>query len=170
MNLYLEYWHLVNTMYTAFLSLGTADVQDWIILCCEGSVLCIIGWLAAFLGEGNGNPLQCSCLESPRDEGAWWAAVHGVAQSRTRLRDLAAGAAAWHKMWSIFPMVICHQYIFLGDGLFWSLAPLLKSGGLFTDCWVLRVICIFWENQMYLLQIFSLTPWFFFSFSWQCLS
>ena len=35
------------------------------------------------IGEGNGNPLQCSCLENPRDEGAWWAAVHGVAQSRT---------------------------------------------------------------------------------------
>ena len=37
-------------------------------------------------GEGNGNPLQCSCLENPRDGGAWWAAVHGVAQSRTRLK------------------------------------------------------------------------------------
>ena len=36
------------------------------------------------LREGNGNPLQCSCLENPRDGGAWWAAVHGVAQSRTR--------------------------------------------------------------------------------------
>ena len=34
-------------------------------------------------GEGNGNPLQCSCLENPRDEGAWWAAVYGVAQSQT---------------------------------------------------------------------------------------
>ena len=37
-------------------------------------------------GEGNGNPLQCSCLENPRDGGAWWAAVYGVAQSRTRLK------------------------------------------------------------------------------------
>ena len=35
------------------------------------------------IGEGNGNPLQCSCLENPRDGGAWWAAVCGVAQSRT---------------------------------------------------------------------------------------
>ena len=35
------------------------------------------------IGEGNGNPLQCSCLENPRDSGAWWAAVYGVAQSRT---------------------------------------------------------------------------------------
>ena len=39
------------------------------------------------IGEGNGNPLQCSCLENPRDGGAWWAAVHGVSKSRTRLSD-----------------------------------------------------------------------------------
>ena len=39
------------------------------------------------IGEGNGNPLQCSCLENPRNGGAWWAAVHGVAKSQTRLRD-----------------------------------------------------------------------------------
>ena len=38
-------------------------------------------------GEGNGNPLQCSCLENPRDGGAWWAAVHGVEKSRTQLSD-----------------------------------------------------------------------------------
>ena len=37
-------------------------------------------------GEGNGNPLRCSCLENPRDRGAWWASVYGVAQSRTRLK------------------------------------------------------------------------------------
>ena len=40
-------------------------------------------------GEGNGNPLQCSCLENPRDGGAWWAAVYGVTQSRTRLKRLS---------------------------------------------------------------------------------
>ena len=38
------------------------------------------------IGEGNGTPLQCSCLENSRDVGAWWAAVHGVAKSRVRLR------------------------------------------------------------------------------------
>ena len=38
------------------------------------------------VGEGNGNLLQCSCLENPRDRGAWWAAVYGVTQSRTRLK------------------------------------------------------------------------------------
>ena len=44
-------------------------------------------------GEGNGNPLQCACLENPRDGGAWWAAIYGVAQGRTRLSDVAAAAA-----------------------------------------------------------------------------
>ena len=40
----------------------------------------------ACIGEGNGNPLQCSCLENPRDGGAWWAAIYGVAQNRIRLK------------------------------------------------------------------------------------
>ena len=43
-------------------------------------------------GEGNGNPLQYSCLETPMDRGAWWAVVHGVAQSRTRLKRLSMHA------------------------------------------------------------------------------
>ena len=42
------------------------------------------------IGEGNGNPLQCSCLENPRDGGAWWASVYGVAQSWTRLKQLSS--------------------------------------------------------------------------------
>ena len=42
------------------------------------------------IGEGNGNPLQCSCLENPRDGGAWWSAVYGVTQSRTRLKWLSS--------------------------------------------------------------------------------
>ena len=41
-------------------------------------------------GEGNGNPLQCSCLENPREGGAWWAAVYGVTQSWTRLKQLSS--------------------------------------------------------------------------------
>ena len=45
------------------------------------------------IGEGNGTPLQCSCLENPRDGGAWWAAVSGVAQSRTRLKRLSSSSS-----------------------------------------------------------------------------
>ena len=44
------------------------------------------------IGEGNGNPLQCSCLENPRGGGAWWAAFYGVAQSRTRLKQLSSSS------------------------------------------------------------------------------
>ena len=46
------------------------------------------------IGEGNGNPLQCSCLENPRDGEAWWAAVYGVAQSRTRLKRLSSSSSS----------------------------------------------------------------------------
>ena len=45
-------------------------------------------------GEGNGTPLQYSCLEDPMDGGAWWAAVHGVAQSRTRLKRLSSSSGS----------------------------------------------------------------------------
>ena len=45
------------------------------------------------IGEGNGSPLQCSCLENPRDGGAWWAAVYGVAQSRTRMKWLSSSSS-----------------------------------------------------------------------------
>ena len=46
------------------------------------------------IGEGNGNPLQCSCLENPRDGGAWWAAVYAVAQSQTRLKRLSSSSSS----------------------------------------------------------------------------
>ena len=45
------------------------------------------------IGEGNGNPLQCSCLENPRNGGAWWAAVYGVQQSRTWLKRLSSSSS-----------------------------------------------------------------------------
>ena len=48
--------------------------------------------LLVIYGEGNGNPLQCTCLEHPRAGGAWWAAVFGVAQSRTRLRQISSSS------------------------------------------------------------------------------
>ena len=50
------------------------------------------------IGEGNGNPLQCSCMENPRDGEAWWAAVYGVAQSQTRLKRLSSSNST--RIWS----------------------------------------------------------------------
>jgi len=49
--------------------------------------------LLSCFGEENGNQLQCSCLENPRDGGAWWAAVYGVAQSPTRLKQLSSSSS-----------------------------------------------------------------------------
>ena len=56
----------------------------------------------SYIGEGNGNPLQCSSLENPRDGGAWWAAVYRVSQSRTRLKRLSS--------LMVDPKVLCTSY------------------------------------------------------------
>ena len=53
-------------------------------------------------GEGNGNPLQCSCLENPRNGGAWWAAIYGVAQSRTRLTWLSSSSRSRYADYTLF--------------------------------------------------------------------
>ena len=58
------------------------------------ATLAIISTSSIWHGEGNGNPLQCSCLENPRDGGAWWVAVYGVAQSRTRLKWLSSSTSS----------------------------------------------------------------------------
>ena len=55
-------------------------------------------FLLSCIGEGNGNPLQCSRLENPRDGGAWWAVVSGVAQSRTWLKRLSSSSSKVHKV------------------------------------------------------------------------
>ena len=74
-------------------------------------------------GEGNGNPLQCSCLENPRDGGAWWAAIYGVAQSRTRLKWLSSSSSSSRETG---PM--CHNYwihaLEPASRSYWSLARL----------------------------------------------
>ena len=63
---------------------GRAGIQAISVKCCQAA---FCGQVQRELGEGNGTPLQDSCLENPMDGGAWWAAVHGVAMSRTRLSD-----------------------------------------------------------------------------------
>ena len=70
----------------ALQSMGTLRVgHDWVIHF-HFSLSCI--------GEGSGNPLQCSCLENPRDRGGLWPAVYGVAQSRTRLKRLSSSSSS----------------------------------------------------------------------------
>ena len=65
-----------------FNMLSESDTTDWLHF----------HFLLSSIGEGNGNPLQCSCLENPRDGGAWRAAIYGVAQSRTRLKRLSSSS------------------------------------------------------------------------------
>ena len=67
----------------------------------------------ARIGEGNGNTLQCSCLENPRDGEAWWADVYGVAQSRTRLKLLSSSS---------------HVAIFLFDSLLENSEAEIRGG------------------------------------------
>ena len=57
------------------------------------------------IGEGNGNPLQCSCLENPRDGGVWWAAIYGVAQSWTQLKRLSNSSSTVHRASLVAQMV-----------------------------------------------------------------
>ena len=57
------------------------------------------------IGEGNGNPPQCSCLENPRDGGAWWAAVYGVAQSQTRLKRLSSSSRNRNRFYYLNPCI-----------------------------------------------------------------
>ena len=69
------------------------------------------------IGKGNGNPLQCSCLESPRDGGAWWAAVYGVAQSQTRLIRLSSSSSSSKLLAWWFPCTCWAPFRFLGVDL-----------------------------------------------------
>ena len=57
-------------------------------------------------GEGNGTPLQYSCLENPMDGGAWWAAIHGVAKSWTRLSDFIFTLMHWGRKWQPTPVFL----------------------------------------------------------------
>ena len=79
------------------------------------SLLCI--------GEGNGTPLQCSCLENPRDGGAWWAAIYGVAQSRTRLKRLSSSSNIRHWLIELFHFLICFEFQLTAEWLTLSSWP-----------------------------------------------
>ena len=68
-------------------------------------------------GEGNGNPLQCSCLENPRDGRAWWAAIYGVPQSQTRLKRLSSSSYSHHMAKVLEPQHQSFQWIFRADFL-----------------------------------------------------
>ena len=71
--------------------------SDWLLLLnkmhLKVSSCIFVAWWLTYFYCWNGNPLQRSCLENPRDGGAWWAAIYGVAQSRTRLKRLSSSSS-----------------------------------------------------------------------------
>ena len=78
---------------------------------CSGSLLLILVLVSCLLpvigGEGNGTPLQCACLENPMDGEAWWAAIYGVAQSRTRLKGRSGSSNRNHHMSALICLHLC---------------------------------------------------------------
>jgi len=78
------------------------------------------------IGEGNGNPLQCSCLENPRDGGAWWAAVYGVMQSWTQLKQLSSSSSSSSPLftvpsaWNAFISPVCLVTLLIHRAQLWK--------------------------------------------------
>ena len=70
------------------------------------------------IGEGNGNPLQCSCLENPRDGGSWWAAIYGVTQSPTWLKQLSSSSTILYSLWQDSRISI---FLYSGNVSFWDI-------------------------------------------------
>ena len=109
------------------------------------------------IGEGNGNPLQCSCLENPRDGGAWWAAVYAVTQSRTRLKWLSSSNTLYfcfsiNKMF--FPLIF--QGFFSLHFIFCSLNIICLDVNFFN---IVILLALLWTSKVCadinLFQIFS---------------
>ena len=94
-------WKIPWTEEPGRLSMGSLESDTTEQLHFHFSLSCI--------GEGNGNPLQCSCLENPRDGEAWWAAISGVTQSRTRLKRLSSSSSSRYKQqWKILVSFTFH--------------------------------------------------------------
>ena len=83
---------LVTTFWTLF-NVVTGH-SHLFVTCCDTTERLHFHFSLSCIGEGNGNPLQCSCLENSRDWGAWRAAVYGVARSRTRLKWLSSSSTS----------------------------------------------------------------------------
>ena len=138
------------------------------------------------IGEGNGNPLQCSCLENPRDGGAWWAAVYGVAQSWTWLKRLSSNSrgsssSSSNVLWyiSVLIWMKSNLYIFIAiymfgiiskksllNAILWSFSPVFSSTTFIVLLIALKVLdpfgSIFVEGKLSLFHCWVLCwLWFF---------
>ena len=101
------------------------------------------------IGEGNGNPLQCSCLGNPRDREAWWAAVYGVAQSQTQLKQLSSSSSSFHWSWG------------LGFPVSWTALLYVQS---LTKFWLIKWL-VAWEveNMDFICSVDHLTAFMYFT-------
>ena len=117
------------------------------------------------IGEGNGNPLQCSCLENPRDGGAWWAAIYGVAQSRTRLKLLSSSSSlrilsSFHRAHTLTPFCIGNLT------RYWGISPSSLPVEIHSLLWASDAVSPPWVNQYqldfggHLIYWFSMTVYF----------
>ena len=122
-------------------------------------------------------PLQCSCLENPRDEGAWWAAIHGVAQSWTRLKWFSSSSVHWYI--SVLIWMKSNLYIFIAiyifgiisknsllNAILWSFSPVFSSTTFIVLLIALKVLdpfgSIFVEGKLSLFHCWVLCwLWFF---------
>ena len=109
-----------------------SDMTEWLHL--HFSLSCI--------GEGNGNPLQCSCLENPRDRGAWWAAVYGVTQSWTWLKWLINSSSSTIFLSFLFfflqsshtALILLYLSHFFALYFLWSTVSILKISLIYDLC------------------------------------
>ena len=94
-------------------------------------------------GEGNGNPLQCSCLENPRVGGAWWAAIYGVAQSQTWLKWLSSSSSGTAMVWPLWETVcICVGQVCPILWPYWSWCAIFLLHGIFPTQGLNPISCV----------------------------
>ena len=99
--IFLQIENVIKSSLQSLTDLHLSLVSFFLLLNCLESILLLFfqkdsvtELLSGYTSPSNGNPLQCSCLENPRDRGAWWAAVYGVAQGRTRLKWLSSSSSS----------------------------------------------------------------------------
>ena len=106
--------------------------------------------------EGNGNPLQCSCLENPRDGGAWWAAIYGVTQSWTRLKRLSSSSMLLEVLLKLSRSGIRLETIYMSRNGFPEIC--LHTINLLSEVYGLVVFNLFKELYSYLYHITNSCP------------